>query len=88
MNETSLLKEFGLPNNKTGKRVLAELAKKLHDLSSQADIFDMEVDVEALRLVPVRQKQESHNTPWLDRWIFHREDKQWDHENQNNDGGE
>lgn len=67
--------------NKTQKR-------NYDNLVAQADMFGMEIDWESLRLIPVRPQQESRNTPWLDRWIFLREDKQWDHENQNNDGGE
>lgn len=61
--------------------------KAYDNLVDQAEMFGMEIDWEALRLIPVRPQQESRNTPWLDRWIFFREDKQYSHEIQNNDGG-
>lgn len=61
--------------------------KSYDDLVAQAEMFGMEVDWQALKLVPVKPKKIA-NSEWLDRWIYFRQDKQTDHENQNNDGGE
>lgn len=57
------------------------------DLVAQAEMFGMEVDWEAVKLVPVKPIKQSPNSEWLDRWIYFRTDKQWSHEIQNNDGG-
>lgn len=56
------------------------------DLKAQAELFDLEVDWDTLQLVPKGELPDL-KSPWLKRWIYNREDKQWDHETQNKDGG-
>lgn len=81
MELKSILKELCLPNLEAA----AVLVSRLDNLEQQAMMFGLEVDTETLSLVKPRPK--IVKKPWLEAWKEKNADKQWDHENQNKDGG-